>query len=276
MVAFATVALCAIAANYIYVQKTPPAAPVNVVQTVKQPDLKPPTTADVLSALFGVKIKADNFISSENKRSSVWFGQLLTHDKGLFYAVFIKTQTIDTDSQALLSSHADSANVSTLMYQLNAGQWQLLSKQMNLSSFGSWGDVPDMQQAQILSLSANKVVFLIDNGFTSQGYSEEGKGLISYNFATHTWKDLGFIQTAGNNAGVCDDAPQSADSMLSACWEFTGEITVSKQVSDSDYPDLLVLHKGTTTDSENKIVAIANHLYAFDGSFYTQRKQISR
>ncbi len=268
-IAGVAVVLCAVA-GYVYVQKIPMQPTTRTITNSDVSSVKPPTTADTLTALFGIKTNTDTLVNSENQRSSLWFTQSFSHAKDKFYVVFIKTQTIDPDSQAVLSSHADSANISAVLYHLQGQQWQLRSKQINIGNFGSWGDVPDIKQAQMLTLSPNNTLFLMDSYYTGQGYTEQGKALFNYNFSSHTWKDVGFIQTGGDNAGVCDDNAQPADSMLSACWQFTGDITLTKQGRYPDYPNLLVLHKGTTVNNDNKIVPIGNRTYVFDGNLYTQ------
>jgi hypothetical protein len=266
---FATGVVCAVA-GYVYLQ-TPLTPPKPEKTTSHNPFVvPPPAIAETLTALFSINTTADKIVNAENQLSSLWFAQTFTYANSKFYAVFVKTQSIDPDSKAVLSSHADAVNVSAVVYQLIGKQWQLLSKQINIGSFGSWGDVPDMTQAQMLALSPNNSLFLMDSYYTGQGYTEEGKGLFNYNFTTHTWKDLGFIQTAGNNGGVCDDSLQPTESMLSACWDFTGEVTLTKEGRYPDYPNLLVLHKGTTTNNENKIVPMGNRVYVFDGNHYTQ------
>lgn len=261
------------AAGYYFYQKqnttkspTPPKK--HIIETQNQP--KTPAAAEVLTALFGVKTTDSKVANAPDQLSSLWFEQSFEHGKDKFHAVFIKSQTIDPDTKAISDSHADSANISAVVYQLIGTQWQLFSKQLNVGNFGSWGNVPDIKNVPILQLSPDNIAFLIDSVASGQGYTEEGKGLISFNPKTKTWKDLGFVQTAGDNAGACDDSPQPADSLLSACWKFTGEITLAKSGKNPDFPDLLVKHKGTTSDDNNKIIPISDRLYVFNGEQYIE------
>jgi hypothetical protein len=238
--------------------------------------IKTPTTAEVLTALFGVKTTSAKVANTADQLSSLWFEQSFEQNKNKFHAVFIKTQNIDPDSKEVMASHADSASISVVVYQWVAKQWQLFSKQTNVGNFGSWGDVPETKQVKTLQLSPDNIAFLIDSGSTGQGYTEDGKGLFSYNPKNKTWKDLGFVQTGGDNAGACDDSPQPADSMLSACWKFSGEITLTKAGKNPDFPDLLVKQKGTTSDDNNKIVLVSDRLYIFNGEQYVEAEAEAR
>lgn len=232
---------------------------------------KTPATANVLTALFGVKTVTNQVNNAADQLSSLWFGQSFRQDKDNYHAFFIKTQSIDPDTKAIADSHADGANISVVVYKLVDKQWQLFSRQTNVGSFGSWGDVPETKQVPTLQLSPDNITFLIEGGSSGQGYTEKGKGLFSFNFKEKNWKDLGFVQTGGDNAGACDDSPQPADSLLSACWSFTGEITLAKTGKNSEYPDLLVVHKGTTSDDSNKIIQVSNRTYIFNGEQYVEQ-----
>lgn len=265
------------AAGYFYQQQktvdnnqTPPPKKQAQTPLPSVNSIKTPTAAEVLTALFGVKATSDKIANAENQLSSLWFEQSFQHGTDKFHAVFVKTQNIDPESKAVLDSHADGANVSVVVYQQVNKQWQLFSKQTNVGNFGSWGDVPDIKQVPTLQLSPNNLAFLIESGSSGQGYTDTGKGLLAYNLKLKTWKDLGFVQTGSDNAGACDDSPQPADSVLSACWAFTGEITLTKSGKNSDFPDLLVKEKGTSSDDNNKIVPVSDRLYVFNGEQYVE------
>jgi hypothetical protein len=230
--------------------------------------IKLPAAAEVLTDLFGTKTTADKINNVPDQISSLWFAQSFSHGNNDFYAVFVKSQTIDPDSKQIVDSHASSATVNIVVYKKIAAQWQLFSKQINVGSFGSWGDVPEIKHVPTLQLSADNLAFLIEGGSSGQGYTEIGKGLFSYNLKTKTWKDLGFVSIGGDNAGACDDSPQPEDSVLSACWKFSGEITLTKSGKNPDYPDLLVIEKGTTSDDNNKIIPVTNRMYIFNGEQY--------
>lgn len=237
---------------------------------------KTPAAAEVLTELFGVKTTATKVNNAADQLSSLWFQQSFAQGKDSFHAVFVKSQTIDPDTKAVADSHADGANISVVVYKRVDKQWQFFSKQLNVGSFGAWGDVPETKNVPTLQLSADNLVFLIASGSSGQGYTEEGKGLFSFNFKQKSWKDLGFVQTGGDNAGACDDSPQPADSLLSACWKFTGEITLTKSGKNPQYPDLLVIQKGTTSDDNNKVIPVSNRTYVFNGEQYAEPGAESR
>lgn len=238
--------------------------------------IKTPTAAEVLTDLFGIKTTSKQVTNAADQLSGPWFEQSFAQNNNKFHAVFIKTQSIDPDTKAVLDSHADAANISAVVYKRVGEQWQLFSKQTNIGSFGSWGDVPETKNVPTLQLSPDNLVFLIEGGSSGQGYTDIGKGLFSYNIKTKTWKDLGFVQTGADNAGACDDSPQPKDSVLSACWKFTGEITLTKSGKNPEYPDLLVIEKGTTSDDNNKIIPVSNRLYIFNGEQYVEPEAEAR
>jgi hypothetical protein len=266
---FATVLLIATIAGggYFYSQQNnvknntaTKIAPVTAKQTLT------PTATEALTDLFGTKTGTDKINSAPDELTSIWFAQSFNQKADKFYVVFTKTQTIDPETKAVSDGHATGVSIGAVVYQQIAGKWQLYSKQTRIAETGSWGDAPNTKQAQILELSPGNLAFLIEAGGTGQGYTEEGKAVFGY--TNKTWKDLGFVQTYGDNAGACDDSKQQADSGLSACWEFSGEITVTKTGKNPAYPDLLVLHQGTTSDENNKIIPVSNSSYFYNGEQY--------
>jgi hypothetical protein len=258
---------------YIYQQQTPP--PQTATPVVKKTNtaintIKTPPVAEALTTLFGVKTSSNQVANEPDQLSSLWFEQSFSHADKSFHAVFIKTQSLDSETKEVIDSHAAAVNVSIVIYQLINNQWQLFSKQLNVGEFGSWGDVPGLEKAQILQLSSDNLAFLIDSGFSGQGYTEEGKGLFSFNFNNKTWKNLGFVQTGGDNEGTCSDHPAPDESFIHACWSFSGEITLAKTGKNPDYPDLLVKRRGTTSDDNNKIIPARDQLYTFNGEQYVE------
>jgi len=275
----AVVATTGIAAGvgYFYFQKNDTPASTALLDATSQSmtteTLAPPlpSAAESLTALFGIKAITNQVANTPSQLSSIWFSQPFTQATRRFQVVFIKTQSLDPESGTVLESHADAATISAVVYQLENNHWQLFSKQINFGSFGSWGDVPKIDHTQTLQLSADQLVFLIDSGFTGQGYTEEGKGLFSFNLQTKLWKELGFISTGGDNSGVCDETISlTPDAMSLPCWQFSGEITLAGKTDNSNYPNLLVTVKGTTNDDNNKIIPAINRLYVFKGDHYVE------
>jgi beta-lactamase regulating signal transducer with metallopeptidase domain len=229
---------------------------------VNSPDK--PTTAEVLTDLFGINTTADHVANAADQISSLWFFQSFEQNKERYLAFFVKSLTIDPVSKEITACHVAGASISIAVYQEEDHHWRLFSKQLNVGNFGSWGDVPETKNAPTLQLSPDNLAFLIEDASSGQGYTEVSKGLLVFNAKTKTWKDAGFVQTGGDYAGVGDDTGQTKDNVLSARWKFTGEITLSKSGNNPDFPDLLVVHQGTISNDENKIVPVTNQLYVFD------------
>jgi hypothetical protein len=228
--------------------------------------IPPPSMTETFTALFGVSMTTE----IADQRSSLWFEQSFIHHDTRFHAVFIKTQLLDTKTKTLIDSHADGVILNVVVYQQVGRQWQLFAQQKNIGVWGEWGDVLETKQVPLLVLSDNVLAFLFEGGATGQGFSETGMGLFSFNFKDKAWKNVGFIKTGGDNSGACDDSPQSEDSMI-PCWQYTGEITVTKIGENPDYPNLIVHHKGTTAGFDNKVIPMRNRVYFFNGEQYVKQ-----
>ena len=88
-----------------------------------------------------------------------------------------------------------------------------------------------------------------------------------HSVSQNSWKLLGYLQTGGDNKGVCDDEA-TKDELLSACWKFEGKISLSKNIDANTYPDVIVSRSGTMSDDNGKIIPVQNSVYSFNGEQY--------
>jgi hypothetical protein len=232
------------------------------------PNLTPPTAAEALSALSGVKTTAETVKIGTDQLASVWFAQAFNDGKDRFYGFFIKNQSIDLESQEIYDSHVDAPTIAAVVYQQRGNHWQLDSKQLNLGELGSWGDVPEINFVPVLQLAPHHIAFLLESHFSSQGYTETGVTILAYR--QQRWQNLGMVITGGDNHGACDDSPQHQNLILSACWEYHGEIVLGQASQYPDYPDLTVKYHGMSRDAQGSLTPVKNSTYRFDGSRYAK------
>ncbi len=225
-----------------------------------------PDSNQALTALFSITTSNKQVKPSKDTLASVWFEQSFDDGLDKYHAIFIKNQMVDPDSNEVYGSHADAPIISAVVYKRVNGKWELVSKQAEIGAFGSWGDAPDVEKAQVLTLAKGNIAFLLNIGYSGQGYTNSGKTLFA--FKNNKWSQLGYLQTGGDNAGVCDDEAKD-DDFLSPCWKFEGEI-IAKNGANPDYPDLQVTRMGTMEDEEGKIVPVESSVYRFNGEEYRE------
>ncbi len=226
-----------------------------------------PSINDALIALFtrekvnNSKVKVD-----KDTLASLWFKQSFNDGMNKYHAIFIKNQMVD-ESNEVYGSHADAPIISSVVYKLIENKWVLASKQENIGLFGSWGDAPEVKKAEILTLAKGNLALLLDISYSGQGYTNSGKTIFAYH--QDSWTQLGYLQTEGDNSGVCDDEAEG-DELLSACWEFKGKISLAKENNGSDYPDVIVNRAGTMAGENGQIIPVKNSLYTFNGEEYLE------
>ncbi len=267
------------AAGFFYLQGTnketpnlnsPPVQETAAIKEVAM--LEPPSTQSGLADLFGASDpsgKVKNVLrfdgDASNTLTSIFIGKELKIGDEDIYVKFYKTQQLDESGNPVVS-HATPVLLSAITYKKEAGQWQVLSKQKNIGSAGSWGDAA-VGNIDTLKLSPNATALMLDGGYGGQGVFYEHKELIAY--SGNKWKTVGVIVTGGDNSGDCSEQhkPNEHDS-LGPCWKYTGVISVV-QGSKSDFPDLLVTRAGTQSKEHRTSVQPAKNVtYVFNGSEY--------
>lgn len=231
-----------------------------------KPLLKTPAAHEALTALFSITTSSNQLKTSENKLASLWFEKSFNEGEDKYHVIFIKNQIVD-ESNEVYGSHADAPVISAVVYKLEAEKWTLVSKQKEIGVFGSWGDAPEVEDIQPLQLAKGHTAFLLDIAYSGQGYTNSGKTIFSYR--DKQWSIRGYLQTGGDNSGVCDDEAKE-DEFLSACWQFDGKVTLAENSKNSDYPDLQVSRSGTMSDENGNIIPVSNSVYSFNGEEYLE------
>lgn len=236
-------------------------------KTLKVP---PPQRVDAFNELFNVKTKHGKIKTAKYKLSSIWFDKKITYKETNYYVVFSKTQTLSEETGELEECHACSAEVGAITYKETEKEWEVVSKDKNISSFGSWGDAPDVKP-EAIQLSKNVIAFLLESGYSNQGYTSTSKTIFS--FSGDSWQEIGSIGVHEDNYGTCDETPpESEESAMGPCWQYDGTISISTE-QEKDYPDLLVMQKGTMKNESGKIFKPENNVYRFDGKSYVSNEK---
>lgn len=234
-----------------------------------------PDHATALEELFGISDSNGKARISTNELSSIWFEQSFKLGSDDLHVIFMKTQEIDPQSGAIVKTHAQGVKVGSITYKQVDGDWQVISKQPKFGDFGEWGDAPEVKQAEILQLSPDNIAFMIETGGGMGGFFESGKALFAY--SKNNWRDLGYVQTDGDNSGACDGASEPAPSDKGGsipCWRYTGTLSIVPG-KNIDYPDLLVTRTGTESGEDGvSIVPAKNVTYIFNGEKYVDSSKL--
>ncbi|WP_404359295.1 hypothetical protein [Methylotuvimicrobium sp. KM1] len=224
-----------------------------------------PDPSAALKELYGSEFSGESIKTESGELVGFWFEQSFAIGGLDYHVIFGKTQKIDPETGAPLDSHVQGVKVGAATYRLDSDGWRAIGMQTGIGEIGSWGEAPDIKQAEVLTLSPERIAFMLDFGYGMGGYFDDGKVL--FGFDGTTWIDLGFVQTGGNNAGACDDKPLPSGIMI-PCWSYTGTISVLSDIHHG-YPDLLVARTGTQSgDEQHPVKPAENAVYRFDGDKY--------
>jgi hypothetical protein len=230
-----------------------------------------PTANEALAALFAVPVSRNRLKIDESHLASLWFEQSFEDGLHRYHSIFIKTQITEKESGEVYGGHADAPIISAVVYRYQNNRWKLVSKQKNIGVFGSWGNAPDIKQGQLLPLAKGNTALLLNISYSGQGYTNTGKAIYSY--YENNWVQVGYLQTGGDNEGVCDDERLDNDELLFACWRFSGNIKLAKDNIGEDYPDLVVHRKGTMSGKKGRIIPVKDSMYIFNGEEYVEVKE---
>jgi hypothetical protein len=215
-----------------------------------------PLWMNALKELFGMTDSSGKVKTAKDKLSSVWFEHSFQNEADDAHVVFTKTQTLE-DNGDINTCHACGAEIGAVTYKKVNDEWQIISKQQ-IGDIGSYGDAPEITQAEIFPISPNKFAFLISDGFSQMGYETTGKYVFLFN--NGKWQHLGFVQTGESNGA----SSQCADEHK--CLSSEGKVSVI--TGEKEYPDLLVTKTGTEQDDKGNIIHAKNANYVFNGKEY--------
>ncbi|WP_455233088.1 hypothetical protein [Geopseudomonas aromaticivorans] len=197
--------------------------------------------------LMGGEIKA-----GDQMEVDLWFQQRFSH-QGLEYHVgFIKLRMIDPFTGKPADSHAATADIAAVTYQVIENKWRVISRQVRpITTAGSWGDAAEPEAVSQMSLG-KETALLVPGSFMNMGIIESGEQVLVFNGSS--WSTLGFITT-----GLSDD-----------CTSYEGLIKPIAGGGSHGRPDLLVERTGFVNADYSGCNPrpISNELYRFNGSEY--------
>lgn len=226
-----------------------------------------PSNAVALSDLFGIASPDGKIMLTPSSRAEVWFAQSFSSGEEKIHVVFTKQVSVKKDGQIAEDSHASAPSIGAITYKLIDKQWLPVAKQKTFTTFGAWGETPDIKEADVLPLGGTSSL-LIESASFGQGYLYEGKTIFA--LEKTGWRDLGFVQTGGNNSGNCSDDPKDQQDGLSPCYSYSGKISVGQNEPNGQYPNLTISHTGTNRDANRKIVQATGESVKFNGKDYVQ------
>jgi hypothetical protein len=221
---------------------------------------RPPFAASrAFSDLFGVQTGDSLAATGAAQRTSLWHQQEFTLAGAPAQAVFTQTRQLDPVTRRPLAGQAEAPSISAAAYRLADGQWKLAGASKEFARTAGWGEAGQPHgPVQVLDFPSGTVAFLFDQGGSGHGYTQVGKCIWAY--ASGEWRDLGFVQTGGDNAGAAAGPGER--------YHFAG--TVSMAAGTRTWPDLLVTRTGTIRDERDRVVPVADTRYVFTGRGYEE------
>lgn len=233
-----------------------------------------PLWMNTFKELFGITDPSGKVKTAKDKLSSVWFEHSFQNGDGNAHVIFTKTQELH-DTGELIDCHACTAEIGAVTYKKVDDEWQVISKQqyigevgsngdapeVTIGEVGSYGDAPEYTHAEILQISPDKFVVLIEDGYDNMGYEVTGKDVFLFN--KDKWQYLGVVVTGESNFGSSQCGEEHK------CFSSEGKISVI--AGEKEYPNLLVTKTGTEQNDKDKTVPAKKAIYIFNGKKYKQK-----
>jgi hypothetical protein len=232
------------------VAPAPAPAPAQVAESAPPPL---PSGAEALKDLFGLAATGDSAKTAATELTTVWHQQAFTTGSAKSHVIFTQSQEVDAEGKPV-DSHASAPLISAAVYELHSGKWELKGATKHFTRFGSWGAAGKIPSAQVVPFSVGTVAFLVEMGYSNQGYSDVGSSVWTY--SDGKWQELGFVRTGADNGGaVGEDSPEY--------FKYTG--AVSAVPGAKPFPDLLVKRTGKqwVSSDDRKVVPAQDVVYAF-------------
>ena len=202
--------------------------------------------------LFATQADAPEADTGPGEHTRLWHQQALLLAGTPAQAVFTETRFDQPPGAA--------SSISAATYRLVDGQWKLAGASRDFARAGASGAPVARPRGplQVLQFPSGTVAFLIDQQDRAHGYTQSGEAI--WAFAKGEWRDLGFVQTGGDNAGAAVAAAER--------YRFTG--TVSMAPGSRTWPDLQVARSGTIRDEHDRVVPVTDTRYVFTGKSYEE------
>ena len=183
-----------------------------------------------------------------------------------------------TGELRLSDCHPCQAEIGATTYKKINDDWVSISRQNKIGHAGAFGfydiEKPEVvlhltkgeyhfEKLDILNLTANKLIFLINDYGIHQGVEQDYQHL--FLFSKNQWSDLGTVDTG------YDDTSYYGEDTDKSC-SYKGRVSVIS--SSKEYPDLLVTKNGKELDENYNPIPVKNSLYVFNGKAYEEKKDV--
>lgn len=155
-------------------------------------------TADILKNVFANDREHKTAASLAEPR--IWFFVELKEDRLL--AIFMH-RPASPEAAPVAKSSPLAPEIALALYRFSNSRWELQSAHLNLTELGSYGEVPEVIRTDVMSVAPGVKAVAIPYSWRGQGVTTEGRVLISLTGGVP--RDLGFIKTYEDNAGLCDE-----------------------------------------------------------------------
>ncbi|MEI6746865.1 MAG: hypothetical protein WCL34_12955 [Methylococcaceae bacterium] len=160
----------------------------------------------------------------------------------------------------LCLGHPCQAEIGATTYKQKNGDWVLLSRQNKVGFAGSFGVMYPAEKSDVLNLTPNKLIFLIDDYEGHMGVEQKYKHL--FLFSENKWSDLGTVDTGYDNTSYYGEESDKS-------FSYEGKVSVIS--SSKEYPDLLITKSGKEPDENYNPIPAKNSLYVFNGKKYEEK-----
>ncbi len=229
----------------------------------------------MMQELYGTQAPTLKAQLDGTRVATPWLSQQVNDGRSELFVLFAKVQSLEGNGQPE-NCHACAPEVDAITYVRQPDGWTRESIVRDILQIGAWGQAPDIQTAEVLSLSPGHIALAIPTGFSNQGYTDEGVVLLGH--AENSWAALGYLVTGGDNDGACAKPEDKEQFGSGPCYSYTSTY-VPRLGTGQPYPDIIVTHTGTRRDpdgSDGALLRDGQVIYAFNGTQYqsdAQRRQ---
>jgi hypothetical protein len=214
-----------------------------------------PSNAKAFQSLYKLEVEKTAYVIDETHFAEVWSRHHFHDGVHEYLSVFVQVQNLDEQKQ-LINCHGCTASIDVITYKNSHDDWAHLSTQKNITHLGSFGRVGEVSSPFMLSLSkGNSLLLIPEHGF-GQGTSSSGLSLL--NFYKGNWRDVGYLETSGDNLGDCGPELLSERS----CYSYSSELSIATNRRNG-FPDLFLKRYGRTYQGSSNSVT-----YRFNGETY--------
>ena len=157
-------------------------------------NIQAPLWTNAFKDLFGKTDPSGKIKTANNELTSVWFEQDFYEGKSKLHVVFIQTQLTNQgpEGEYVINCIGCAPSISAVTYKQINNKWQILSKQQKITEIGIYGDAPEIDQAEIIQLTSDKIAFLTPINSSLWGETQIVVNLLVFSKNQWTYAAMGF------------------------------------------------------------------------------------